>query len=903
MFWKKKQTDNTQKLEEIRNELRTLSILSTKKLLSKLETDATGLTSEEVEERLEEYGKNVIEVEKTPAWYKSLWVSFNTPFNFILIALMIVSYFTSDKETVLVMGLMIAISTFLRFWQERKAILEADSLKKMVNNKAGVIRRIIENGKTKTKEIDISIEDVVPGDIIHLSAGDMIPADVRLIKSKDLFISQSALTGEALPVEKHETFKKFQHSAPLQTMVEEPNKEAEENKEKFNELDQPNVCFMGSSVVSGSAHAVVLTTGSRTFFGTMAQQLLGKRPETAFDQGVDKISKLLVKFMLIMAPLVFLLNGFISGDWTDSFLFGISVAVGLTPEMLPMIVNSCLAKGAYAMSKKKTVVKQLSAIQNFGAINVLCTDKTGTLTQDQVVLIRHLDAHGEKSKNVLECAYLNSHFQTGLKNLLDKAVISKAEEINITDVRKRYKLIDEIPFDFVRRRMSVILEDSQDQSRTFFCKGAVEEILENCSQIDEGDGIIKPFTQQYADEVINLKDQLSEDGLRVVAVAYKKLNDWTHNEFSVKDENNLIFVGYVAFLDPPKESTTQALELLQERGVAVKVLTGDNALVARKICKEVGLPADSMITGPELDDLSEEKLADVVQNITIFAKLSPMHKARIVKKLKSLGNTVGFMGDGINDALALREADVGISVDTGTDLAKEAADIILLEKSLLVLEEGVREGRVTFGNIIKYIKITCSSNFGNVFSVLVASATLPFLPMMPVQLLIQNLMYDISQTVIPWDKMDDEFLEKPKTWEANSIIRFMLIVGPISSLFDIITFIVMWFVFKANCDAQQAVFHTGWFCVGLITQTLVVHMIRTEKIPFIKSTAAYPLILLTSIVILCGIMLPYTSFATKLGFTALPLGYFPWLIGITFAYCILTQIVKIWYIKKFKSWL
>jgi len=884
------------KIVSIQRNLEQCAIIKVDKVFQKFDTGWSGLTEEEVENRQDKYGPNTIEAQKPPSWYKTLWCSFKTPFNMILLILMIVSDFTGDIDAVIVMGLMILISTFLRFWQEMKASIEAETLKQMVHNSSTAARIKIVDGKRTAVKEEIPITELVPGDIIHLAAGDMIPGDVRLIDAKNLFISQSALTGEAIPVEKHECLKKIHY--------EEQRKSKKSNENKMLILDQPTLCFMGSSVVSGSAVGVLAHTGNDTYFGAMAASMMGKRPETSFDKGVNKISKLLVKFMLVMVPIVFLMNGLLKGDWTSAFLFSISVAVGLTPEMLPMIVNANLARGAIAMAKEKTIVKQLSAIQNFGAIDILCTDKTGTLTQDKVVLIKHMDVDGEKSEKVLSYAFLNSHFQTGLKNLLDKAVVTRAIEKKLQDITKQYKLLDEIPFDFVRRRMSVILEHKDTKKRTFYCKGAVEEILENSTMFESTDGTLLPLDEDNLKKIIELKDKLSEDGLRVVAVAYKPVDDWKEDLFTVEDEKDLIFSGYTAFLDPPKETTAKALKLLRGHGITVKVLTGDNALVARKICHDVELPVDNILTGPIIENMSEDELTVEVKRTTIFAKLSPMHKARVVKNLKNQGHVVGFMGDGINDALALREADVGISVDTGVDLAKEAADIILLEKNLLVLERGVMVGRVTFGNIIKYIKMTASSNFGNVFSILIASAFLPFLPMLPVQLLVQNLLYDVSQISIPWDKMDKEFTKLPRKWESGSIAIFMIFIGPLSSVFDIITFVVMWFVFKANSDSEQALFHTGWFVVGLLTQTMIVHMIRTRKIPFIQSTASPQVIGLTIVVMAMGICLPFIPFAANsIGLVPLPPSYFLWLVGIVFAYCLLVQIAKYFYIKRFKSWL
>jgi Mg2+-importing ATPase len=692
-----------------------------------------------------------------------------------------------------------------------------------------------------------------------------------------------------MPVEKYEPERRLRSSEPraregLPVEVQE----------------SPHLLFMGSSIVSGTAKGLVLATGDQTYLGSMAAKLVGKRPQTAFDRGVKSVSWLLIKFMLVMAPTVFLLNGLMKHDWLDAFLFAVAIAVGLTPEMLPMIVNTNLARGAIALSRQKTIVKHLHAIQNFGAMDVLCTDKTGTLTQDKVVLIQHLDSHGRESVRVLEQAYLNSLFQTGLKNLLDRAVIERAEQLGLREVARTWWKEDEIPFDFVRRRMSVAVTQSRKE-HILICKGAVEEMLDICSQVEE-DGRARPLTGESREQLKTLRDRLNEDGLRVVAVGYKHLSK-DHPRLHVKDETDLVFCGFVAFLDPAKETTADALRLLRDHGIAVKILTGDNAVVARKICRDVGLDVSHVVTGAEVEPLDDAALTEVAERATIFAKLSPNQKARIVRVLKAHGHTVGFMGDGINDATALREADVGISVDSAVDVAKEAADIILLEKSLLVLEQGVIEGRQTFGNVIKYIKMTASSNFGNVFSVLVASAFLPFLPMLAVQLLVQNLLYDLSQMAIPWDRMDEEFIKQPRQWSANTIATFMLCIGPVSSVFDILSFWVMWHVFGANTVAQQSLFQSGWFIVGLLTQTLIVHMIRTEKIPFIQSTAAPIVLATTTAVMAVGIWLPFSPLAPALKLQPLPAGYFIYLPIVLLSYCLLTQLVKVLYIRRVGSWL
>ena len=737
---------------------------------------------------------------------------------------------------------------------------------------------------------EVDIRELVPGDMIALSAGDMVPADCRLMQAKDLFVSESILTGESMPGEKRaERIPDADARSPL-------------------ELD--NICFMGTNVISGTASAVVVVTGDETYLGNLSRTITGKRAETGFDRGVNHVSKLLIRFMLVMVPLVFLINGLTKGDWLEALLFGISVAVGLTPEMLPMIVTANLARGAVNLSKKKVIVKRLNAIQNLGAMDVLCTDKTGTLTMDNIVLEKHLNVLGENDDEVLKWAYLNSFHQTGLKNLLDRAVLDHADLHDYLKVEDDFEKVDEIPFDFGRRRMSVILKQKNGK-HLLVCKGAVEEMLEVCSDaFDPGDDrqlhieqdAVVPLQSAIRRTVERTARRLNEDGLRVLLVAIKEFEERPLT-YSVADERDLILTGFVGFLDPAKPSAQPALDELRKLGVAVKVLTGDNELVARKICRDVGLPTDHILLGHELDELTNAQLADRAGQTTIFAKLSPIQKSRIVKLLQSQGHAVGFLGDGINDAPALRDADVGISVDTAADIAKESADIILLEKDLMVLRRGVVYGRRTFGNIIKYIKMTASSNFGNMFSVLGASAFLPFLPMLPVQLLVQNLLYDISQASIPWDRMDDEFIERPQKWDTRGLQRFMLFIGPISSVFDYATFGVMYWFFQASTPAHQALFQSGWFVEGLLSQTLIVHLIRTRKVPFLQSWATPPVLMLTGLIMAIGIFIPFSPFASTLGMQPLPVSYFPWLLGILLSYCLLTQLIKGWFIKKFGEWL
>jgi len=882
-------------LPELYADLRECVHVSLRDVLARLRTRCEGLTWGDAQRRLTHFGANEVVTHQVPGWPALLWHAANNPFNGVLVLLGVVSLLTSDVRAAFVMAVMVALSTGLRFRQEWKSLIQAESLRKLVRNKVTVLRadneaiRRREPSSIDYEASEIVLEQLVPGDIVLLSAGDMIPGDLLLFESRDLFVTQSTLTGEALPVEKSAG----RRSEPESLRGDGPSSES-------SPFEQPHLLFMGSSVISGTGRAVVLATGQRTFFGGMASSLVSQRTHTAFDRGVNRVSWLLIRFMLVMVPIVFFINGLLKGQWIDAFFFAVAVAVGLTPEMLPMIVNANLARGALALSRRKAIVKQLNSIQNLGAMDILCTDKTGTLTQDHVVLMQHVDLHGQNSRRVLEHAYLNSFFQTGLKNLIDRAVVERGEKQGLRDLRKSFRKIDEIPFDFTRRRMSVMLQQASAVD-LLYCKGAVEEMLQICSQTED-EGRVVPLTAELREQLKGLRDELNEDGMRVIAVGYKAIESGP-KAFSVEDESNLIFSGFVTFLDPPKENASEALRLLRGHGVSVKILTGDSAVVARRICRDVGLEVREVATGSEIEPLSDEALGELAERATILAKLSPAQKARIVKALKARHHTVGFMGDGINDAIALREADVGISVDSGVDIAKEAADIILLEKNLLVLERGVVEGRRTFGNIIKYIKMTASSNFGNVLSVMIASAVLPFLPMLAIQLLVQNLLYDVSQTAIPWDRMDEEFVKRPRQWEARSIATFMLCVGPISSLFDISIFFILWYGFGADTPVKQSLFQSGWFVEGLLTQVLIVHTIRTEKIPFIQSTAAWPVLLLTVLVMACGVWLPFSPLAPALKLEPLPLGYFPWLAAILVAYCVLTQLLKRVYIRRFGKWL
>ena len=851
-------------------------------LLAALETSQAGLDEEQIEARLHRDGPNEVSHEKPPHWSRQLLRAFKNPFIIVLLVLAVVQIFATpdDLSGPIIIAVMVAISVLLNFTQEFRSSRAAENLKAMVRNTATVTRQASDG---HSEQIEVPVVELVAGDIVHLGAGDMVPGDLRLLSAKDLFISQAILTGESLPVEK---------SAPARMSADGGSPQQYDNP-----LELPTVCYMGTNVISGTATAVVVATGARSYLGSLAHSMSGQRVQTSFDRGVKSVSWLLIRFMAVMVPIVFLINGLDKHDWTEAFLFALSVAVGLTPEMLPLIVTANLSKGALAMSRRKVVVKRLNAIQNFGAMDVLCTDKTGTLTLDKIVLERHLDLDGEESDEALEFGYLNSRFQTGLKNLMDKAVL---EHRDLEAAATRYRVIDEIPFDFQRRRMSVVVA-KDDGEHLLICKGAVEEMLSICAYAKVGD-VTEPMTDERRRDIKEMTHKLNEDGLRVLVVAVQR--EPSHERpYSVADESDLIAVGCLAFLDPPKDSAGTAIRALHQHGVEVKVITGDNEAVTRKICREVGLDVTHSVQGKDIESLDDAALDALVARVTVFAKMSPLQKARVVRSLQRLGHTVGFLGDGINDAPALHDADVGISVDTATDIAKESADIILLEKNLMVLEEGVLEGRVTFGNIMKYIKMTASSNFGNVLSILIASAFLPFMPMLPLQILVLNLLYDISQLSIPFDRMDEDYLRKPRKWDAGDIGRFMVWVGPASSVFDMTTFVLLWYVFGANSAAHQSLFQSGWFIESLLTQTLVVHMIRTRKIPFLQSIAAAPVLGLTTAIIVIGMLLPYTAIGAKIGMMEMPPVYFAWLALTVVAYCALTQLVKIVYIRRYGRWL
>lgn len=883
-----------------------------KDVLKKTDTVLGGLDAEGVEANRNRYGSNKVTREKKKPLLSRLMGAFINPFTAILLFLAVVSVITDmvfpyfslfgsspedfDCLTVVIIVTMVFISGTLRFVQESRSGNAAEKLLAMITTTCTVTRK----GQEKT---EIPMDDLVCGDIVHLSAGDMVPADIRILDAKDLFISQSSLTGESEPIEK-----------TAETVREEAG----------SVTDYTNIAFMGSNVISGSATAVVICTGDNTLFGSMASAVAEDAVETSFTKGVNAVSWVLIRFMLVMVPLVFFINGITKGDWLEAFLFGISIAVGLTPEMLPMIVTTCLAKGAVSMSKKQTIVKNLNSIQNFGAIDILCTDKTGTLTQDKVVLEYHLNVNGEDDTRVLRHAYLNSYFQTGYKNLMDLAIIHRTEEEEaenpqLTDLSETYTKVDEIPFDFNRRRLTTVVQDKKGKTQ-MVTKGAVEEMLSICA-FAEIDGRVQELSSDVRRKILKTVDGLNDKGFRVLAIAQKS-NPSPVGAFGVKDECDMVLLGYLAFLDPPKESTADAIKALKDHGVTTKILTGDNEKVTRTICRQVGLEVRNMLLGSDLERMNDSELALLAETTDVFAKLTPEQKSRVVSVLRNNGHTVGFTGDGINDAAAMKSADIGISVDTAVDVAKESADIILLEKDLMVLEQGIIEGRKTYANMIKYIKMTASSNFGNMFSVLAASALLPFLPMMSVHLIFLNLIYDLSCTAIPWDNVDEEFIAVPRKWDASSVGNFMIWIGPTSSIFDFMTYIFMYFVFcpifvsggvlyndlAAHFsgaeliqmqNAYAAMFQAGWFVESMWSQTLVIHMIRTPKIPFIQSHASAPLTLLTCAGIIVLTVIPFTAFGQMLGFAALPGAYFAFLIPCILLYMVLATSLKKAYVRHY----
>jgi len=880
-FRKRARPENTQiiqKKNEREGYLRQLALCSADAVLQRLSTTREGLSATAAEELLDEMGPNSITSGKQRGPVSRLLESLVNPFNLVLLLVAVITFVTDvlisrekDFVTVAIIVALILVSSIISFVQSERSNAAAQSLTRMISNKADVLR----DGALT----EVSIEEIVPGDVVRLSAGDIIPGDVRFLTTKDAFVAQAALTGESNPVEKY------------------AGRTAEED-DALTDID--NLGFMGSNMVSGSATAVVLATGNDTYFGSMAKSLSGDRAKNSFERGIDSVSRLLIRFMLIMVPVIFVTNGIVKNDWAASLLFAVTMAVGLTPEMLPVIMTSTLARGAVAMSRHKTIVKSLSSIQTFGEMDVLCTDKTGTLTEDKIILEKYMDIHGKDDMRILRHAYLNSYYQTGLKNLIDLAVINRAEENGLAELQSLYTRVDEIPFDFDRRRMSVVLVDHSGK-RQLITKGAVEEIMSICSYV-EYQGQVLPLDGDLRTESMATFESHNRDGLRVVAVAQKN-NIGGIESFGVADEQDMVLIGFVGFLDPPKESCKAALTALGEHGVRVVVLTGDSEGVAVKVCKKVGVSVDHCLTGKDVEDMDTMQLEKAIASCNLFSKLAPDQKQRVVETFQQRGHTVGYMGDGINDAPALRQADVGISVDSAVDIAKETADIILLKKDLMVLEEGVVEGRKTFGNLIKYIKMAASGNFGNMISVMLASIFLPFLPLLPVHILTQNLLCDFSQIGMPFDNVDPEYVRRPRRWETSSIQRFMITMGPLSSLFDIACFGVLFWVMGFSTMELSSSFQNGWFLFGTLSQILVVYMIRTEKIPFLQSRPSWPVMASTFSVSLIACIISFSRLASGLDLTPLPGGFVPWLCLLLVGYCVATQLFKKVYIRLFGEWL
>jgi P-type Mg2+ transporter len=843
-----------------------------------MDSNEKGLSSEDIEYRLREYGANILQKKAKHNLFTDLFHRFKNPLVIQLLVICILSFVMGDLRSAGVVGAMIFMSVFLAYFQERASSQAAEKLQNLVQATTVVLRDGAEQA--------VPIHEVVPGDVVALTAGSIIPADVRILFAKDFFVSQSALTGESMPIEK---FSGGPAAGQSPGGIIEP-------------LELPNACFQGSNVISGSARALVVNTGLRTFLGSISTTLSQAKESTSFDKGVKSFVWLMIRFMLVMVSAVFMIVGITKHDWIQALLFSLSVAVGLTPEMLPMIMTVCLSKGAIAMSRKKVIVKKLKAIQNFGAMNILCTDKTGTLTQDRIILEKYVDVTSRQSGDVLRYAYMNSFYQTGLRNLLDKAVLAHED----LDVERTCKKVDEIPFDFVRKRMSVIID--YEDTHVLICKGAVEDVYAVCDQyqIDEE---VYPLIDMVRNDLMEEYQHLSSDGYRVLAIAYKEFPK-TQEVFSSADEDRMILLGYLAFFDPPKDSSARALRALKYSGVDVKILTGDNELVTQKVCHDVGFQIQNLVSGRQLAGLTPERLRETVRDSNVFVRLSPSQKEEIIQSLREGGNVVGYLGDGINDAPAMKAADVGISVDTAVDIAKESADIILLERSLLVLEDGILEGRRIFSNIIKYIKMGASSNFGNMFSVVGGGAFLPFLPMAPIQVLANNLLYDVSQVGIPTDRVDDEFVKKPQKWDIDFIKKFMIFIGPMSSIFDYATFFLMLYFFKCilfsrpDTSAEMKIyyeklFHTGWFVESLLTQTLIVHVIRTNRIPFFGSRASVTMTFFTVLVMTAAAVLPYTPLGSLLGLVPLPAVYWLWIAGFLAAYCVITHVMKTWFNRRF----
>lgn len=844
--------------------------------ISEFKIKEKGLTDDEVSQKIHTYGYNEVTQSKPKKWYYYLLKSLITPFNSILLGIVLILNYTDvylaenpNYANIIVILVLVTISTFLDFFSEYRSNLAAEALKDLVSTTATVIR----NGK----KIKIPFKDLVLGDTVVLSAGDMIPADIRIIESKDLYVGQSTLTGESDAIKKAENTE-----LPI-----------DEEIDSLSDID--TICFMGTNVISGSAKGIVVLTADNTYFGKVARTLTTGKPKTAFQKGIENISKLLIKFMLILIPIVFLLNVW-KHDIIISFTFAVAIAICITPLLLPVILSSTLSRGALRMSKKKTIVKKLDSIQNFGAMNILCTDKTGTLTEDKIVLEKYLDVMGNEDLRVLKHAFLNAYFQTGLRSNIDEAVINRGVEHGLEELSTKYTKIDEVPFDFSRRRLSVVVNDGNKTQ--LITKGAVEEIL-NISTMVDFQGSVSPITNAIKENIKKVAKGLNKQGLRVVAVCQKNDLDKTSG-FGVSDEKNMVLIGFIGFLDPPKESAKSSIEKLGKNGIRVIVLTGDNVEVTKCVCDKVGIKSRKIVTGAQIDKLADLGVKRLLKKTNIFAKLSPIQKARIVRLLRDDGHIVGYMGDGINDSPSLINSDVGISVDTAVDIAKESADVILLEKDLHVLLDGVKEGRHTYANLMKYIKLATSFNFGEVMSVIIASVLLPFLPETPIQLLVEGLLYDFGQLTLPLDNVDEEYLNKPKRFNVKSLKNFMLFMGPLSSCFDLIVFVLVWYTFHIH---EAAVFQTIWFCYSIVSNLLGMHIIRTAKIPFKQShasTAVYVSSILLSII---AMIIPFTFIGTAIGLTALSLKYYSIIIGVPILYCFVAIFAKKVYIKKYGEWI
>ncbi len=871
---------NDAKTEErkihVEQELAALSAISDEALYEKLQTSEEGLNQVEASDRLEEYGRNIIDAGNENSLLKRVREAIINPFNIVLLVVAGVTLVTdviiADEPswlTFLMLIFVVVISAVISFVQAQKSNSAATKLQKMISNKIDVIRN--------DNVMEIDMEEVVPGDIVKLASGDMLPGDVRFIETKDLFIDQSQLTGESNPVEK------FAGPDPTGSEISELN----------------NLGFMGSNIVSGSAKAVILTTGNSTYFGCMAKSLNTYNDKSSFETNINSISKLLISFMIVMVPIIFVANFLTKGNWLESLMFGITIAVGLMPEMLPVIMTSSLAKGAVNMSKKETIVKRLGAIQTFGEMDVFCTDKTGTLTQDEIILEKYMDVHGNEDKRVLRHAFMNSFFQTGLKNLMDVAIINRGEKEELSELKEAYVREDEIPFDFSRRRMSVVLRDKKGK-RQLITKGAVEEILSICSFI-EYEGEVRPITEELKENAKKIADANNLEGIRVIAVAQKnEIHDVS--TFGVGDEADMVLIGFVGFLDPPKPSAGPAIAALKKNGVKTVVLTGDSEGVAINICGRLGIPTEYTLTGAKVEAMNDEELKEAVEKCHIFSKLSPYQKQRVVRALQSNGHTVGYMGDGINDSLPLKQADVGISVDNAVDIAKEVADIILLEKDLNVLDEGVIEGRRTFANMSKYLKMSVSGNFGNMFSVLIASIFLPFLPLLPIHILVQNILNDFAQLGMPFDHVEKESILLPKKWNIDGIKKFMFIFGLLSTVLDVLCFLVMWYILGFNSVEKAGLFQCGWFMFGIISQTIVIHTIRTPKLPFIQDRASVQLTISTLAVVMATLLIGFTGISTLFDLPVMIPSFGIWLILLMVAYMLLAQILKSVYIRISKEW-